>query len=68
MRSRTMTPSPTSTEGAPERAGRVLRSVGRGIPGTVGPLMVAVGLWLAWPPLGVIALGLTFWALDRRVP
>lgn len=45
-----------------------MNRIGRGAPGILGPLLVAAGLWLAWPPLGVIALGLTLWALDRWVP
>jgi len=42
--------------------------VGLSLPGIVGPLAVCAGLYLAWSPLGVIALGLILWALDRRVP
>ncbi len=48
-------------------AGSATRVLGKGFPGTVGPLVFCVGLWLAWPPLGIAALGLILWALDRRV-
>lgn len=67
VRLRTMTQQTTSGSRIPERAGAAVRTVGKGFPGIVGPLLVCAGLWLAWPPLGVIALGLILWALDRRV-
>ncbi|HEU4543563.1 MAG TPA: hypothetical protein VFR23_20695 [Jiangellaceae bacterium] len=47
--------------------GTALRLVGKSIPGTVGPVCVAAGLWMAWPPLGVVFFGVVLWALDRRV-
>lgn len=53
---------------AAEIAGRLLRRVGRGLPGVLGPLLVAVGLGLAWLPLGVIAAGAILWAVDWRMP
>jgi hypothetical protein len=49
-------------------AGATLRTVGKGFFGVMGPLVIAVGFWMAWPPLGVIALGLALLAADRRVP
>lgn len=37
------------------------------LPGVAGPVLVAYGLWLAWAPLGFIALGgFLLWA-DRRM-
>lgn len=58
-----------------ELAGRALRTaavagarVGRGVPGVVGPLLVAYGAWLAWRPLGFVVAGAVLWLLDRRVP
>jgi hypothetical protein len=68
MRSKTMTRAKTSGERAAELTGAALRTVGRGFFGVMGPLVIAVGFWMAWPPLGVIALGLTLLAADRRVP
>lgn len=53
---------------APVVAGVLLRRVGRGFPGVVGPLLVAVGLGMAWLPLGVIAAGAILWAVDWRLP
>lgn len=53
---------------AAEAAGRLLGNLGRGVPGVVGPLLVAVGLALAWLPLGVVAAGVILWALDWRIP
>lgn len=53
---------------APVVAGRLLRRVGRGVPGVLGPLLVAVGLGLAWLPLGVIAAGGILWLVDWRIP
>lgn len=49
-------------------AGVLLRRVGRGFPGVVGPLLVSIGLGLAWLPLGVIAAGAILWAVDWRLP
>lgn len=49
-------------------AGTALRRIGMSIPGTVGPLIVAAGLGMAWRPLGVIFVGVALWALDRRMP
>lgn len=54
-------------ERGPEVAGVLLRQVGRGFPGVVGPLLVAVGLGLAWLPLGVVAAGVILWAVDLRL-
>lgn len=51
---------------AAELAGRALRA-SRGLPGIVGPLLVAVGLGMAWLPLGVIAAGAALWAWDLAV-
>lgn len=72
MRSRTMTQPTTSGESARLTVlavllGTVLNRAGKGFPGTVGPLAVCVGLWMAWPPLGIIALGLILWSLDRKI-
>ncbi len=64
-----MTRSVTSgKERLASAAGTSLRLIGRTLPGTVGPLAVCVGLWMLLPALGVIALGIILWALDRRVP
>lgn len=70
-----MTQSMISGDRAQKRAaalavilGGLIRTIGLSIPGTVGPLAVCVGMFMAWPPLGVISLGLVLWALDRRVP
>lgn len=52
---------------APALAGSLLRRVGRGFPGVAGPALVAVGLGLAWLPLGVIAAGAILWAVDWRI-
>lgn len=49
-------------------AGRVLRHTGRSLPGVAGPVLVAVGLGLAWLPLGVVAAGAILWAIDWRIP
>lgn len=51
----------------PALAGSLLRQVGRGFPGIAGPTLVAVGLGLAWLPLGVIAAGAILWAVDWRI-
>lgn len=53
---------------APIVAGTLLRRVGRSFPGVAGPLLVAVGLGMAWLPLGVIAAGAILWAVDWRLP
>ncbi len=53
--------------GAAGLSGAALRQVGRSVPGVVGPLLVAAGLWMAWAPLGVMFAGGVLWALDRRV-
>jgi hypothetical protein len=37
-------------------------------PGVLGPALVAYGLWLAWAPLGLIALGVFLLLADRRMP
>lgn len=42
---------------AADVAGRTLRAAGRTSPGVTGALLVAVGLGLAWLPLGLIAAG-----------
>lgn len=48
-------------------AGTAVRLAGRSVPGVVGPLLVSVGLWMAWAPLGVMFAGAVLWALDRKV-
>lgn len=52
-------------------AGAAAAGAGAGLrvlPGVGGPLLVSYGLWLAWAPLGFIALGgFLLWA-DRRMP
>lgn len=48
-------------------AGAAIGLVGRSVPGVLGPLLVAAGLWMMWPPLGVVCAGVVLWALDRRV-
>lgn len=52
-------------------AGTAAAGAGHGLrlfPGLAGPLLVAYGLWLAWAPLGFVALGgFLLWA-DRRMP
>ncbi|GAA4676832.1 hypothetical protein GCM10023347_33960 [Streptomyces chumphonensis] len=40
----------------------------RAMPGMVGAGLVAYGLWLAWPPLGFLAVGGCLLLADRRVP
>lgn len=37
-------------------------------PGVLGPLLVSYGLWLAWAPLGFVAMGAFLIAVDRRIP
>jgi hypothetical protein len=52
-------------------AGAAAAAVGfclRMVPGVMGPLLVAYGLWLAWAPLGFIALGAFLVLADRRIP
>ncbi|WIM97692.1 hypothetical protein ACTOB_001240 [Actinoplanes oblitus] len=46
-----------------EHFGRALRT----LPGLAGALLVSFGLYLAWVPLGVIALGAFLLLIDRRV-
>ncbi len=55
-------------ERAAVAAGIAVSRIGKGLPGTVGPSLVVVGLagW-SWQ-LGVLAAGAILWALDRRVP
>lgn len=48
-------------------AGAAIRRVGVSLPGVGGPLLVSVGLWMAWAPLGVVFAGVVLWMLDRRV-
>ncbi|MGW4102297.1 hypothetical protein [Streptomyces sp. NPDC004976] len=51
--------------------GRAAGAVGHAArvgPGLVGPLLVAYGLWLAWVPLGFVALGAFLLMADRRLP
>ena len=38
------------------------------MPGVLGPVLVAYGLWLAWAPLGFVALGACLIVADRRIP
>lgn len=40
----------------------------RTLPGVAGPLLIAYGLWLAWSPLGYMALGGFLLLADRRMP
>ena len=49
-------------------AGRLVGAIGRSIPGTVGPALVAFGVWDAWHPGGYMVAGGILWLLDRRVP
>ncbi len=44
--------------------GVALRGAGRHGPGVAGPVLVWVGLWMVWPPAGVVAAGATLWAWD----
>lgn len=53
---------------AAERVATAIRQVGLSVPGVGGPLLVSLGLWMAWRPLGVVFAGAVLWALDRRVP
>lgn len=48
-------------------AGSAVGTIGRGLPGMAGPLIVSIGLGMAWRPLGVVFFGAVVWALDRRV-
>lgn len=51
--------------------GRVAAAAGyaaRVGPGALGALSVAYGLWLAWVPLGWVALGGFLLLADRRMP
>lgn len=50
-----------------EWTGAAIRRVGVSVPGVGGPLLVSVGLWMAWRPLGVVFAGAVLWSLDRRV-
>ena len=52
---------------AAELAGAAMRRVGVSLPGIGGPLLVSVGLWMAWEPLGVVFAGGVLWALDKKV-
>jgi len=63
-----MTQPKTFGSRLPELAGASVRTVGRTLPGIAGPLAVCVGLWMLLPALGVIALGILFILIDRRVP
>lgn len=54
----------TAVGRAAEAAGHAAR-VG---PGLAGALCVAYGLWLAWAPLGFVALGAFLLLADRRMP
>lgn len=51
----------------PEMAGTLLRRIGWGFPGVAGPALVAIGLGMAWLPLGVVAAGAILWAVDLRL-
>jgi len=48
-------------------AGSVVRSIGRGIPGTVGPGLVVAGVYQYSPALAAIVGGVILWAIDRKV-
>ncbi len=37
-------------------------------PGLAGALAVSYGLWVAWVPLGFVALGAFLLVADRRIP
>lgn len=64
-----MTRSETSSRARLAAAlGGLLRTLGLSLPGILGPLLVCAGLGLAWPPLGIIALGLILWLIDWRAP
>lgn len=68
MRSQTMTRSQTSSSARLAiLLGGMLRTLGVTLPGILGPLLVCAGLFLAWPPLGVIALGSVLWLIDWRI-
>jgi hypothetical protein len=50
-------------------AGHVLRlsvRVGVQLPGLAGAAAICYGLWLAWPPLGFVAVGTFLLLVDRR--
>jgi hypothetical protein len=50
-------------------AGHVLRlsvQVGVQLPGLAGAGAICYGLWLAWPPLGFVAIGTFLLLVDRR--
>lgn len=52
-------------------AGRAAEAAGVGVragPGLVGALFVSYGLWLAWAPLGFVAMGGFLLMADRRMP
>lgn len=58
----------TALRGAVGRAAAGVGYTARVGPGLAGAGFVSYGLWLAWAPLGFIALGgFLLWA-DRRVP
>lgn len=48
-------------------AGRVARVALLGATGVGGPVLVCVGLGLAWAPLGFVAAGVFLLAADRRL-
>lgn len=53
---------------AAEVAGVALGRLARGVPGVLGPLLVAVGLGVAWLPLGLVSAGAILWLVDLRIP
>lgn len=54
----------TAAGAAAQAAGLCLRH----LPGIGGPLLVSYGLWIAWAPLGFVALGAFLLMADRRIP
>jgi hypothetical protein len=51
-----------------ELAGRAARQVGRGVPGTAGPLLICYGIHQMYVPAAFIVAGGFLLLLDRRVP
>lgn len=64
-----MTPATISgRQRAAALAGAVVRRIGLGVPGTVGPgLVVVAAAGVDWRA-GTLVAGVILWALDRRVP
>lgn len=49
-----------------ERVIRIARSSARWLPGVAGAVLVVAGLYVAWPPLGLIAAGAFLLVFDER--